>query len=283
MITVSPAADAATVAAHYDDLDEFYRSVWGNHLHHGCWISGEETTAEAVLNLTRLIARAAEILPGHRVCDLGCGYGASALLFAREYEAAVVGLTISRKQYEIARDAAAATPQVEFLLRDVLENRLTAESFDSIVAIESSEHIQNKAALFSEAFRLLRPGGRLAITAWLSSDQPRTWESKYLLEPICAEGRLPSLLTAEEYRALVAKAGFINIQFDDLTRQVQRTWRICALRMVGKVMSKSNLRRRLLDPGFSNRVFAKTVLRIWLAYKTASMRYGIFSALKTPR
>jgi tocopherol O-methyltransferase len=283
MIAVSPAADAAAVAAHYDDLDEFYRSIWGNHIHHGCWISGEETTAEAVLNLTRLIARTAKIKPGHRVCDLGCGYGASALLFAREYQAAVVGLTISRKQYVLAREAAAATPRVEFLLRDVLDNRLPGGSFDCVVAIESSEHIEDKHRLFFEALRLLRPGGRLAVAAWLTREQPRAWQCKYLLEPICAEGRLPTLASANEFRDMIAEAGFIDITFDELTSRVQRTWRVCALRMARKAISESAFRRRLLDPNFSNRVFAKAVLRIWLAYKTASMRYGIFSALKPPR
>jgi tocopherol O-methyltransferase len=283
MITVRRGTDRAAVAAHYDDLDEFYRSIWGDHIHHGCWITGKESTAEAVLNLTRLIARAAEIESDHRVCDLGCGYGASALFFAREYQAAVVGLTISRSQYALARAAAVAMPRVEFLLRDALDNSLPGGSFDSVVAIESSEHIKDKRRLFLEALRLLRPGGRLAVAAWLTPEQPRAWQCKYLLEPICSEGRLPSLASAAEYRAMMSEAGFIDIKFDDLTSQVQRTWRLCALRMVGKAIGESEFRRRLLDSTFSNRVFAKTVFRIWFAYKTTSMHYGIFSALKTPR
>ena len=49
-------ADAASVAAHYDDLDPFYRAVWGSHVHHGYWVTGNESTDEAVLNLTRLVA-----------------------------------------------------------------------------------------------------------------------------------------------------------------------------------------------------------------------------------
>ena len=45
-------ADGATVAAHYDELDRFYREVWGTHLHHGYWQNGDESTEEAILNLT---------------------------------------------------------------------------------------------------------------------------------------------------------------------------------------------------------------------------------------
>ncbi len=48
-------ADLAAVAAHYDDLDELYRSVWGTNLHHGYWITGKESPGEAAANLTRLV------------------------------------------------------------------------------------------------------------------------------------------------------------------------------------------------------------------------------------
>jgi hypothetical protein len=42
IIPSSSIPDVESVAAHYDDLDSFYRGVWGNHVHHGYWISGEE-------------------------------------------------------------------------------------------------------------------------------------------------------------------------------------------------------------------------------------------------
>ena len=54
MITPHEAiADVAAVAAHYDDLDLFYRTIWGTHVHHGYWKTGKENRQEAVLNLTR--------------------------------------------------------------------------------------------------------------------------------------------------------------------------------------------------------------------------------------
>jgi tocopherol O-methyltransferase len=48
-----------------------------------------------------------------------------------------------------------------------------------------------------------------------------------------------------------------------------------------RISSNQVLRQRIFDPTFSNRVFAKAVLRIWLAYRTGSMRYGLFTARKT--
>jgi tocopherol O-methyltransferase len=279
IIPHSAIADVAAVAAHYDDLDDLYRSIWGSNLHHGYWITGNESADEAVLNLTRLIARLAAIQTGDRVCDIGCGYGATALSLNRAYGAKVTGLTVSPKQYRRAETAAAGNDQINFLLRDAIQNGFDAETYDVVIAIESTEHIADKPHLFAEAQRILRPGGRCAVAAWLACERPNQWQTRYLLEPICAEGRLPSMASAGEYRKMIEQAGFQNVEFLDLTSKVKKTWTVCALRVIKKVLADPAFRRRLFDREFTNRVFAKTVFRIRLAYETGAMRYGIFSAL----
>jgi tocopherol O-methyltransferase len=271
-------ADGAAVAAHYDELDRFYRTVWGTHLHHGYWQSGDESTEEAILNLSRLVATLARITAGSRVCDFGCGYGATARFFAQEYGAHVTGMTISRRQHELAQNMAGEN--VDFLLGDGLDNHLPACSFDALVAIESSEHIGDKPAFFQEAQRLLRPDGRLVVAAWLAREQATPFEARFLLEPICAEGRLPSMATASEYLAMFKAGGFRDPEFADLSRNVRKTWSICVSRLIKTIGSNAELRRALLQRDWGNHVFARTVFRIWLAYRTGSMRYGVFSATK---
>ena len=232
------------------------------------------------MNLTRLVAEQARIRAGDRVCDIGCGYGTTALMLNRDYGAQVTGITISSKQYAHAQRVAKANPAVDFLLGDALKNDLPSDAFDAVIAIESTEHMRAKAKLFSEARRLLRSDGRLVMAVWLSREQPAAWESNYLLEPICAEGRLPSMMSASEYQALLETTGFRDLNFLDLTRLVKRTWTLCACRLVKRFLLDSHLRRRLFDPHFANRVFAKTVFRIRLAYETGAMRYGVFTARK---
>jgi tocopherol O-methyltransferase len=80
---------------------------------------------------------------------------------------------------------------------------------------------------------------------------------------------------------MLAAAGLRNIEFQDLTLNVRKTWSVCALRCLTRISSNQVLRQRIFDPTFSNRVFAKAILRIWLAYRTGSMRYGLFSARKS--
>ena len=53
MICSSSPVSTEEVADHYDELDPFYREIWGEHVHHGLWESGEETIEEAVVNLVR--------------------------------------------------------------------------------------------------------------------------------------------------------------------------------------------------------------------------------------
>ena len=273
-------ADVESIAAHYDDLDPFYRAVWGIHVHHGYWITGSETTNEAVLNLTRLVATHARIGNGTRVCDIGCGYGASARIFNQQYGAKVTGITISKKQYECAVALSEGIRDLDFLLCDALHNGLPTASFDSVVAIESMDHMPDKLRFFAEANRLLDREGLFVVATWLASERLPIWQTKYLLEPICVEGRLPNLPSASEYLTILEEAEFHDVTFMDLTRDVSRTWKICALRSLTRIGADPSLRRGLFDRNFANRVFLKTVFRIWLAYKTGSMRYGLFSARK---
>jgi tocopherol O-methyltransferase len=267
----------ADVAAHYDDLDRFYREIWGEHVHHGLFTSRATTPQEATRKLVDVVAEQARIQPGDAVCDVGCGYGATACLLAKEYQARVTALTISRAQhaYAIALDPAAENPT--FLLRDWLENDLPADSFDAVIAIESSEHMPDLAAFFHEAQRVLRPGGRLVVCAWLSREQSRAWEKRWFVEPICREGRLRGMESAGEYQRLARASGLVPVAFQDVSRQVKKTWPICAGRVARALVREPANRRYLLRDGGPNRIFALTLLRIWLAYEIGSMRYGILT------
>jgi tocopherol O-methyltransferase len=265
------------VAAHYDELDSFYRDVWGEHVHHGLWRNGSETREEAVCALVQLVAAAARIQSGMCVCDIGCGYGATARMLAEERGAQVTALTISPGQHAFARSRSKGASNPRYILADWLANDLPAESFDAAIAIESSEHMPDKAGFFAQAQRVLRSGARLIICAWLSSDTPRRWQERWLLEPICREGRMPHLGTVEDYNQLAMAAGFECEEFEDLTRQVAPTWPKIVRRFLTKLLTQPAYMRFLFKRHARNRIFALTIFRIWLAYRCGAMRYGIFT------
>lgn len=280
MITIQTRPTAAQVASHYDDLDPFYRKLWGEHVHHGLWERGDEDVERAVCALVDRVAEAAHIARGSEVCDVGCGYGATARRLSERLGARVVGLTISRAQAEYARGASGASDGPRILCRDWLDSGLPAESFDAVVAIESLEHMVDKARFFAEAARVLRPGGRLVVCAWLAAERPTEWQRRALLEPICVEGRLCELPDASECSRWFAAGGFTEITFEDLTPKVERTWTLCAGRVAGAVVRDRAARAFVLRGTSQNRVFALTVLRIFAAYRLGAMKYGLFEAIK---
>jgi tocopherol O-methyltransferase len=268
------------VAAHYDDLDRFYREIWGEHVHHGLWTDARATPGEATRRLIDVVAGHARVKAGDAVCDVGCGYGGTARVLAREHAARVTALTISKAQHDhaLAVDPGADNPT--YLLRDWLENGLADDAYDAVIAIESSEHMPDLAAFFAEVARVLRPGGRFVVCAWLTRESPRPWERRWLLGPICREGRLRGMETVAEYHRLARAAGLIPIDFHDLSRQVKRTWPICARRVVAAFARDPAYRRFIFQGRSPNRIFALTLARIWLAYELGTMRYGILTAVK---
>jgi hypothetical protein len=138
-----------------------------------------------------------------------------------------------------------------------------------VYAIESSEHMEDKQRFFDEAYRTLRPGGRLGVYAWLACEHPHPWEVRYLLEPICREGRLPSMGARASTGRWLLTAGFDIDEVEDLSRQVRRTWSICVYRVAVKLLTQSRYRRYINDKNASNRVFALSLIRLLLAYQPA--------------
>ena len=282
MIESSQPISPSDVARHYDQLDRFYREIWGAHVHHGLWRTGRETSDEATRAMTDLVAAKAQLRPGMHVCDVGCGYGETSRILAREFGVHVTGLTISPTQQAYAESVKRPDDQLEFFVEDWQENKRPSDSFDALIAIESTEHMKDKALVFHEAARVLKVGGRLVVCAWLAGDPLKTWQQRHLIEPVCREGRLPAMGTEGEYRTWIEAAGFRLTGATDLSEQVSRTWPICAWRFMVGLLKRPSYLKFLLDPKHDNRVFALSLLRIWIAYRLGAMRYVLFTGKRLP-
>jgi len=273
LISAASQFDAAVVADHYNELDVFYRALWGEHVHHGLWVNGQESPEVAVRHLVDVVAKEAQIKPGDHVIDIGCGYGAAARQLAQYYGAEVTAITLSSAQHAYAQTVTADTNPL-YLLADWLTTDFSRR-FEAAIAIESSEHMPDRDEFFRRAYKALEAGGRFVVCAWLSSEAPSPMEVAWLLRPICDEGRLPCLPTLNELAASAKAVGFEVVNTQDCTRAVRRTWGIIFRRMIGSLLTDSRYRAFLLDPRRRNRIFALTVVRLWLAYRVGAMRYGI--------
>lgn len=268
------------VASHYDDLDAFYREIWGEHVHHGVWNTGKESDLEAAENLVNMVAKAGSISAGKSVCDIGCGYGATAKILAERYGATVTGMTVSDVQLAYAKQNNSVEGHTTFLKRDWYDNQLPDAAFDVVISVESLEHMHDLPKFFSEAYRVLKPGGRFVAAAWMSCENPSELSKKVFINAISREAQIAGVRPESEFLGATRAAGFKDIEFADLAKKVKRTWPLCALRTVKGLLTKSHYRRFIFSSDNPNRVFALTLFRIWLAYELGVMRYGFFSASK---
>ena len=85
----------------------------------GCGSAGNESREEAVRQLAGAVARKARIARGDHVCDIGCGYGATARMLAAEFGAHVTAMTISPAQHAYARGLARNAASPEYLCKGI--------------------------------------------------------------------------------------------------------------------------------------------------------------------
>lgn len=213
------------------------------------------------------------------VCDVGAGYGATARWLGAHYGAKVTAVTLSPAQhaYAQAQPEPPWGPAPSYLLEDWLTTSLPARSFDRIIAIESTEHMPDLRRCFAQMHRVLRPGGRFVICAWLACETPKPWEVRYLLEPICREGRLAGLGSLSEYSRALRETGLVLERAEDVSSQVRRTWWVVLRRVLRGLATRRDYWHYLFDPEQHERPFVWTVARMWLAYRTGALRYGILS------
>ena len=78
------------VKEHYDKVSPYYQKFWGNHLHHGYYLSGNESKEKAQENLIKVLVNKASIKKQSEVLDIGCGIGGTSVWLARNYNCKVL-------------------------------------------------------------------------------------------------------------------------------------------------------------------------------------------------
>jgi cyclopropane-fatty-acyl-phospholipid synthase len=162
----SRARDAAAISHHYDVSNDFYRIVLGPSLTYSCAVFRDpgDSLEDAQANKYELICRKLGLAPGMRLLDVGCGWGGMALHAAAHHGATAVGVTISRRQAELAEKRAVEaglSDRVEIRVQDYRE--VDDGPYDAVSSIGMFEHVGESrlAEYFVRLRSLLRPQGRL--------------------------------------------------------------------------------------------------------------------------
>lgn len=279
----APPTEKKAIRSHYDLATPFYRLVWGPHIHHGLW-SAEDVARDvpemqprlAQEQLTDTLAALAEIGHGDRVLDVGCGMGGSSIRLAKALGCRVTGITLSGVQRRWA--AAAARLQgvgglTAFSRSDAETAAFSPASFDVVWSIECTEHLFDKPAFFRRAAGWMKPGGRMAICAWLAAEDADRPGQREQVEAVCDAFLCPSLGSFADYREWMTDAGLEVVHTEDWTRRVERTWELCDARV--RRLGLHSL-ARVIDR--RQAAFLDHFTTLLAAYRSDAMQYGCLVA-----
>ena len=155
--------DAEAIRYHYDVSNEFYSQFLDPAMVYSCayFENGDEDLATAQVKKIDHILTKIGLQPGQRLLDIGCGWGALVIRAAQKFGARCVGVTLSEKQCELARERVAQAglqDRIEIRLQDY---RDVGGEFDRITSVGMFEHVgvQHLAEYFGRVNKLLAPGG----------------------------------------------------------------------------------------------------------------------------
>ena len=175
------------VAHHYDISEKLYNLFLDENRQYSCaYFKNENDTLEqAQNNKIHHIIKKLNIRPNQIVLDIGSGWGTLALSIAKETQASVTGITLSKNQFEYSKNKAKEmnlSNKVDFKLIDY---RQLNEKFDRVVSVGMFEHVGRKfyRTYFNKVFKLLNERGIALIHTIGSSMPPRDpqpWIQKYI-------------------------------------------------------------------------------------------------------
>jgi arsenite methyltransferase len=169
----------------------------------------------------------ASLQPGEVVLDLGSGGGFDCFLAAKAVgpDGRVIGVDMTPEMVSKARENAVKTelPNVEFRLGEIEHIPVADESVDVIISNCVINLSPDKSKVFKEAFRVLKPGGRLAIFDIVATTQlPDEMKQNLKLYSGCVAGARQ----INELKSMLQEAGFADISIKPIeeSRETIRQW-----------------------------------------------------------
>jgi sarcosine/dimethylglycine N-methyltransferase len=162
------------------------------------------------------LAKAAAIRSDDLVLDLCCGLGGPARYQALTRRCRVVGVDHHEGRIKGAADLTRRVNlarRVRFLRGDAQALPFAPESFDAVLSQEALLHLPDKGKALAEAFRVLKPGGRLAFTDWIAGGGLAESDRAMMWSGVAAH----SVQTINQYLALLRAAGFGEIRVVNLS------------------------------------------------------------------
>lgn len=194
---LNPVARSRRNVAHHYDLDAgLYDLFLDDDKQYSCayFTRPDMSLDDAQIAKKAHIARKLSLEPDMHVLDIGCGWGGMALTLARDFDARVTGVTLSREQHKIAVERVQQAGLADRIDIRLMDYRHLDEQFDRIVSVGMFEHVG--APQFRTYFRTLHdrlsPDG-VALIHTIGRMAPPTYTSPFIAKYIFPGGYIPSM------------------------------------------------------------------------------------------
>ncbi|OLS24780.1 MAG: Demethylrebeccamycin-D-glucose O-methyltransferase [Candidatus Heimdallarchaeota archaeon LC_2] len=215
------------VETYYDETYKSYMIGWSSdHFHMGIWDDGTNNHKESLVNTVEEIAKRLKISENDIVLDAGSGVGGSAIYLSSKYSCEVIGISNSVTLINAANEKLSNFPDlsnVSFHYMDFNHTSLSAATFTVIFGLESISHSDDKMQFTKEAFKLLKPGGRLLISDGFLSRNNLDRSEKRIYKEFIDGWAIPDLKTSGEFQKIFTKIGFTNVEYTEKTESVLKS------------------------------------------------------------
>jgi len=203
----------------YDLATDFYEWGWGTSFHFADF-RASETFKQSLRRHEYYLAGRLGVSSGATILDCGCGVAGPSRSIAKFLGVNVKAVTIN--QYEVNRGNALCAhegleDQVELVQADFMKMPFADASFDGVYAIESTCHAPDRAQVYSEIFRVLKPGATFACYEWCRTDKydAKNEHHRRIKRDIEIGGGLPDLVHTSVCTQALGDAGFEVLEARD--------------------------------------------------------------------
>ncbi|CAL9240831.1 unnamed protein product [Arabidopsis halleri] len=212
----------------YNLVTDIYEWGWGQSFHFSPHIPGK-SHKDATRIHEEMAVDLINVKPGQKILDAGCGVGGPMRAIAAHSKAQVTGITINEYQVQRAKlhnKKAGLDSLCNVVCGNFLKMPFDENTFDGAYSIEATCHAPKLEEVYSEIFRVMKPGSLFVSYEWVTTEKYRDEdeEHKDVIQGIERGDALPGLRSYNDIAATAKKVGFEVVKEKDLAKPPSKPW-----------------------------------------------------------
>ncbi|MBD3420412.1 MAG: methyltransferase domain-containing protein [Chitinivibrionales bacterium] len=270
------------VIDYYDKTEISFRLWWDLNtsmaMHFGYTDEKAKTFRESLIRFNEVMAEQARIGKDDRVYDAGCGVGGSSIYLTHKYGCSAVGATVCPKQTRSATLNAqrkGVADRTRFVEMDYCRPGFKDASFTVVWGLESICYAESKRKFVHEAYRMLKPGGRIIVADGFASKHDYTPREQKIMNGWLSGWAVNSIDTGNDFIKYGEEIGFKNMSYRNVTRNVMPSSRKLFMFSIPAIIL-AKIQHRLGFISYLESLHSITLYYQYVGLKKKVWEYGIF-------